>query len=56
MRKITIILDNGAGELDRTTISVKEPSGNNESAAIIEALSKWTLSPGDTIKIIDAGE
>ena len=52
MMKIAVILMNAPDtELDRKVIEV--PAEQSESEAIKEALDDWTLSVGDTIRIIE---
>jgi hypothetical protein len=55
MTKITIVLYNAGGELDRQTIPY-DPPLSNMSADILQALQVWALAPGDVIKILDTGE
>ncbi len=52
--RVKVILDNGGGELDRKDISVSDNAQDLQevlSLAIHEAIDKWVLSPGDTIRI-----
>ncbi len=52
---IKIILLRAGGELDRMQINVANDDDSAEvSEAIHEALLAWVLSPGDTIRIIEA--
>ncbi len=56
MRKISIILDGGAGELDRRDIEIPSAATGDQAAeairaAVIELADCSILTPGDTIKI-----
>lgn len=54
MNKITVVLENAPEcELDRTEIVLPMSDDPDEAAnlAIHNAIEKWILSPGDTIRI-----
>lgn len=54
---ITVILDGGAGELDRKSFHIGNNADDEKvSDAIKDAMSMWTLSPGDTIRVLDDAE
>lgn len=50
MKTVTVILSGLGGELARETIEVTY--AEDLSNDIVEAISGWTLAPGDTIQII----
>lgn len=53
--RVKITLDGGAGELDSKIIeNPKAKDADDMSEQIIEVISDWTLSVGDTITIREA--
>lgn len=54
MQTATIILENAPNsELDRTKVTAPSGDGEALSEAIKTAIGAWTLSVGDTIRIVD---
>lgn len=51
--KVIVVLDGGAGPLDRAEVTYTpgDDPGEAASLAIHAVIEKWTLSPGDTIRI-----
>lgn len=50
----TVILEGLGGELDRAM--VKADNDEALSAEIKRAMAEWFLSPGDTIRVVDADD
>jgi hypothetical protein len=51
--KVLITLIGPGGELDRQTIEANGAASTDVSDSIHDAMKAWTLSPGDTIKIVE---